>query len=157
MIYAVSGCLLGRNCKYNGGNNSNDKVVDFCRDKKYAVICPETSGGLEAPRSPAEIVGGDGKAVLRGAAKVVSRDGKDVTREFLTGAKVSLDHMIHAAEDGEEIVAVLKARSPSCGSGTIYDGSFSGVLVEGDGVTAALFKSKGIKVLSELDLLEAAE
>lgn len=152
MIYAVSACLLGENCKYNGGSNYNEKVAELCGGNSCIAICPETFGGLDIPRSPAEISGGTGKDVLEGKASVINRDGKDVTHKFLLGAYSSLEAVIEAAEEGEEIVAVMKARSPSCGSGEIYNGNFDRTLVAGDGVTTALFKSKGIKVLTELEI-----
>lgn len=152
MIYAVSACLLGENCKYNGGSNYNEKVSELCRGKRCIAICPEILGGLEIPRAPSEISGGTGKDVLEGQAAVVSREGADVTRKFLLGAYSALEEVIEAAGEGEEIAAIMKAKSPSCGSGLIYSGQFDGTLVPGDGVTAALFKSKGIKVLTELEI-----
>lgn len=152
MIYAVSACLLGENCKYNGGSNYNEKVSEMCKGKRCIAICPETLGGLDIPRAPSEISGGTGKDVLEGRAAVVSREGTDVTRKFLHGAYGALEAVIEAAEEGEEIAAIMKANSPSCGSGAIYNGQFEGTLVSGDGVTAALFKSKGIKVLTELEI-----
>jgi uncharacterized protein YbbK (DUF523 family) len=109
-------------------------------------FCPEEEGGLGTPRPPAEIVGGDGDDVLRGRARVVTVNGRDVTQGFLQGAYRAL-----AAARGAEI-AVLKARSPSCGKGRIHDGSFSGSLVAGDGVTAALFQNHGITVLTEEEI-----
>ncbi|MBE6021541.1 MAG: DUF523 domain-containing protein [Clostridiales bacterium] len=152
MLYVVSACLLGENCKYNGGNNYNEKVAAFVEDHSYIMICPETSGGLKTPRVPAEMAGGTGNEVLAGKAAVVSEDGTDVTQEFVTGAYLSLEDIIEAAEEGEEIMAILKSKSPSCGTGTVYDGSFQDRLIPGDGVTAALLKSKGIKVLTEQDI-----
>ena len=152
MLYAISACLLGKNCKYNGGNNYNEKVAEFADNHSCVMICPETLGGLKTPRVPAEIVGGTGSDVLERNASVISEDGKDVTHEFLAGAYIALEDIIDAAEEGEEIAAILKSKSPSCGSGMIYDGSFEDRLTEGDGVTAALLKSKGIKVLTEQDI-----
>lgn len=152
MIYVVSACLLGENCKYSGGNNYNKKVAELCDKNRFIAICPEVMGGLKTPRPPAEISGGDGKAVLEGNAAVINQAGEDVTESFLIGAMASIEAIIDAAEEGEEIVALLKAKSPSCGSGSIYSGSFDSTLVEGDGVTAALFKSKGIKVYTELEI-----
>ena len=108
-------------------------------------ICPEVSGGLPTPRPPAEIQGGDGGDVLEGRARVVNIEGKNVTAEFLAGAQKAL--RVVRCWDIKE--AVLKARSPSCGLGQIYDGSFSGRLVEGNGVTAALLKREGIIVKNE--------
>ncbi|MCK4452122.1 MAG: DUF523 domain-containing protein, partial [Anaerolineae bacterium] len=106
---------------------------------------PEVAGGLPTPRPPAEIQGGDGGDVLEGRARVVNIEGKDVTAEFLAGARKAL----RVAQRWDIKEAILKARSPSCGVGPIYDGSFSGRLVEGDGVTAALLEREGIIVRNE--------
>ena len=149
MLYVVSACLMGENCKYSGGNNLSENVQKLCENNEYVLICPEMEGGLECPREPAEIVGGDGEDVLNGKARVVTRIGEDVTNEFVNGAYEVLEQIKNAAEVGEEIVAVLKAGSPSCGCGKIYDGTFSHVKIDGDGVTAALFKRKGIKIFNE--------
>jgi len=151
MLYAVSACLTGENCKYNGGNNYNEKVCKICEENRHILVCPEVTGGLPENRPPAEIKGGDGRAVLDGKARVYDREGNDVTREFVDGAYASLRDIIEAAEEGEEIVAILRMRSPSCGTGQIYDGSFSKKLIEGDGVTAALYKEKGIRVYRDED------
>ena len=142
-MYIISGCLLGHNCKYNGGNNHSQAVTEFCKNKKYVVICPESAGRLPVPRPPAERVGG----------KIVDRVGKDLTAAFLKGAEISLKTSLTAAlEAGEPIEgAILKANSPSCGSGLIYDGTFSGNLVEGDGVFAEMLKERNIPVITEKD------
>lgn len=107
-------------------------------------MCPEVLGGLSTPRRPAEIVGGDGADVLDGRAVVVTDEGEDVTEEFVAGARAVADL---AAEHGIER-AVLQSRSPSCGCGSIYDGSFGGTLVDGDGVLAALLVRRGVTVTS---------
>lgn len=109
------------------------------------LVCPEVDGGLGTPRPPAEVVGGDGADVLAGRARVVTGDGRDVTAEYLDGARKALD----AARRTGASKAILKARSPSCGSGEIYDGSFSRTLAAGDGVTAALLRANGIQVVDE--------
>lgn len=111
-------------------------------------VCPEVFGGLTTPRTPNEIVGGDGDDVIDGEAKVITKDGEDVTEEFIKGARRALE----IARIFNIKKAILKQRSPSCGNGKIYDGTFSGNLIEGDGVTAALFKRNGIEVISEEDL-----
>jgi uncharacterized protein YbbK (DUF523 family) len=110
-------------------------------------VCPEVLGGLPIPRPPAEIQGGDGDDVLEGRVRVVNTEGKDVTAEFLAGAQKAL----RVARRWDIKGAILKAQSPSCGVGQIYNGSFSGHLVEGDGVTVALLKREGIIVKSEED------
>lgn len=105
-------------------------------------FCPELSGGLGLPRPPAEIHGGTGEDVLDGRARVLDREGGDVTRAFVAGAEASLA-LARACGASE---AFLAANSPSCGAGEIYDGSFSGARVEGDGVAAALFRRNGIRL-----------
>jgi uncharacterized protein YbbK (DUF523 family) len=109
------------------------------------LVCPEVDGGLPTPRPPAEIVGGDGRDVLAGTARVVTVDGTDVTEAYLAGAHGAL----RAAQAEGVTRAVLKARSPSCGRGAVYDGSHTRTLVEGTGVTAALLEANGIKVVTE--------
>lgn len=144
----VSACLLGRNCKYNGGNNFSSRVKELLADKKIKLICPEVKGELSVPRSPAEIVKGDGFDVLAGRGRVMTENNKDVTDFFIRGAKKSLENL---KSDDIDFV-VLKARSPSCGSGHIYSGQFNGQLKSGSGVAAAYFKQQGITVLSEHDI-----
>ena len=136
----VSKCLLGGNCKYNGGNNLNSKVVKFIEGKKYVEVCPECFGGLPTPRDPSEI---DSKS-----GRVYSSKGKDVTENFLKGAEMTLD--IALRENAE--LALLKQSSPSCGCGKIYDGSFSGKKIEGNGITSQLLLENGIKIITEEDL-----
>lgn len=140
-MYIISSCLLGHNCKYNGGNNKNETVIDFCQNKKYVVICPESAGNLPSPRPPAERIGN----------KVIDRDGVDVTEAFYKGAEISLKTCLTAAElSGEQIEgAILKANSPSCGSCRIYDGTFSGTLTEGDGIFTEMLKARDIQVITE--------
>ena len=106
----VSACLLGKNCKYNGGNNFCPAVIEFLKDKEYKEICPECMGGLSTPRAPSEIKDG----------KVFSKTGTDVTKEFIKGAEESLK----LAKEYGVSMAILKQGSPSCGYGRIYDGSF---------------------------------
>jgi uncharacterized protein YbbK (DUF523 family) len=111
------------------------------------LVCPEEDGGLGTPRPAAEIVGGDGADVLKGTARVLTKGGVDVTEEYLAGAR----YAVEAARAAGAESAILKARSPSCGSGCIYDGSFSRTLKGGDGVTAALLRAEGVEVFSEQD------
>ena len=111
-------------------------------------VCPEQLGGLSTPRPPAEIVGGDGVDVLDGCASVITVEGEDKTSEFLGGAHQTLE----IAKSQNAAHAVLKSRSPSCGCGRIYDGSFTGELGDGDGVTAALLRRHGIRVMTEADI-----
>lgn len=140
----VSACLCGDNCKYNGKNNENKKVKDFLSGKEFVKICPEELGGLSTPRNPAEIITSS-KDVLNKNGKIISNEGKDVTKEFLNGAYKSLE----IAKNNKAKKAILKAKSPSCGCGLIYDGTFNGVLIEGNGITAQLFLNNGIDVITE--------
>lgn len=146
----VSACLLGVNCKHNGKNNENSEVIQLIKKKGVIPVCPEQLGGLTTPRLPAEIEGGEGMDVLYGSVKVIQKDGVEVTEAFVKGAKETLK----IAKKFEVNQAILKARSPSCGMGQIYDGSFSGVSIKGDGVTAALLKSKNITVYTEENIAE---
>src|SRR3712207_2380350 len=146
----VSACFMGIDCKYNGGNNKNHKIIEYLDGKDYVLVCPETMGGLSIPRLPSEIeVGKDGSDVVNGLARVYSKDGKDVTDEYIKGAMVSLEQ---AVEFGAEL-AILKEGSPSCGSNLIHDGTFSGNKKSGMGVTVALLRKSGIRVISEKDLV----
>lgn len=128
----VSACLLGENCKYNGGNNY-DPAVEALRERFELVpVCPERLGGLPAPRAPSERVG----------EKVLNREGVDVTDAFRLGAEKALEIAVaHGVRR-----AILQERSPSCGCGRIYDGSFSGKLVPGMGVAARLLADNGIEI-----------
>ncbi len=144
-MFLVSGCLLGIDCKYSGGNNRLDLLIDYLADKKVAIVCPEQLGGLSTPRSPAEIQGGDGRDVLWGKARVISQEGKDVTENFIKGARETLK----IARLWKIKKAIFKERSPSCGSREIYDGTFSGRVVAGCGVTTALLRENSIKVYRE--------
>lgn len=144
-MVAVSWCLCGRKCRYDGTAKPDAKAIEFA-ENGAVCICPEVMGGLSIPREPAEIVGGDGYDVLNGIAKVISVSGKDVTAEYISGAQEALKLCM---ENGVTH-AMLKANSPSCGCGCIYDGSFTGGKRNGDGVTAALFKRNGIAVFTEM-------
>lgn len=144
----VSSCLLGNRVKYSGGSNDNELLMRYSH--YLTAICPEAAGHLPIPRPPAELQEGDGKAVLRGRAKVLNKHGEDVTVNFLQGANRILD----IVKKNRVRVAILKANSPSCGKDMIYDGSFSGNKIDGEGVTAALLKENGVKVYSEDELDE---
>ncbi|MCT4565917.1 MAG: DUF523 domain-containing protein [Maledivibacter sp.] len=141
----VSACLIGLDCKYNGESNLNKELLDFLRDKEFVIACPEQLGGLPTPRIPSEIINGDGKAVLDGVGRIKNKQGEDVTTQFIKGAKETL----RIADLYNVRVAILKKRSPSCGSTNIYDGNFNGKLKEGSGVTAELLKKNNILVLDE--------
>lgn len=134
----VSACLLGVNCKFDGTNNDNEKVFNYLKDKEAILICPEVWGGLTTPRDPSEIR----------ENRVFSNNGLDVTENFVRGAEEALK----IAKKFDVKKALLKAKSPSCGSKKVYDGSFNHVLVDGDGITAKLLKENGIEIITELDL-----
>ena len=145
----ISACLLGVNCKYNGKNNFKSEIIEYFKNKNVIPICPEQLGGFSTPRFVAEIKDGDGSDVLEGTAKVINSDGADVTKEFIKGAYETLK----LAEALGAKKAILKSRSPSCGVGKIYNGDFNGTLIEGNGVTVALLKSKGIEIYNNEDFL----
>lgn len=138
MKIAVSSCLLGDNCKYNGGNNYSEKVIKFVEEHEVIPVCPEVLGGLPIPRESAEIVNG-----------VVSlKDGSSVDKKFRDGAEKA----IRIVKENNADLVILQSRSPSCGVNTIYDGSFSGKLIPGQGVFSELLKKNGIKVIDVEDL-----
>ena len=142
----ISACLCGINCKYNGENNYNEKITQLLKEGKAIPVCPEQLGGQSTPRAAHEIVNGTGADVLEGRAKVLGPDGEDdVTGQFLKGARETLK----IATDCSVKLAILKARSPSCGYGKIYDGTFTSTRIDGNGVTAELLIRNGIKVYTE--------
>lgn len=149
-MIAVSACLCGVNCKYNGKNNFNEFAFKLFQAGKAILICPEELGGMSTPREPHEIEDGTGADVLDGKAKVVSNEGLDSTGNFIKGAKEAYK----VAKNANVNLAILKVRSPSCGHGAIYDGSFKGIKIKGNGVAAELFIRNGIKVITEEELDE---
>lgn len=148
--HLISACLCGYNCKYNGKNNFHPVFKELLDRGEVIPVCPEELGGLPTPRPPAEIRNGTGLDVLSGKAKVINTKGEDVSEFFIKGAYITLQK---ALENGA-VYAILKSRSPSCGAGEIYDGSFNSVLRKGDGVTAALLKKEGIKIVTEEEYLK---
>lgn len=140
MKILVSACLLGKNCKYNGSNNLNQSVLDFIEGHEVIGVCPEQLGGLSTPRLPAEMVEGI----------VTNKEGISVDAEFRKGAQTALAAALEKKVD----LAILQSRSPSCGVKEIYDGSFSGKKVKGQGVFARLLTKYGIKVLDAEDIAE---
>ncbi|MDP3388119.1 MAG: DUF523 domain-containing protein [Eubacteriales bacterium] len=135
----VSACLLGINCKYNGESNFNQRIAELVKEEKVIPVCPEQLGGLTTPRLPCEIVLRDGEK------RVIRKDGVDVTQSFLRGAEETLK----IAKMFNESIAILKTKSPSCGSCQIYDGSFNGRVIEGSGLTAGLLADNNIRVFDE--------
>lgn len=134
----ISACLCGIDCKYNGKNNKNDKCVELLKANKAICFCPEQLGGLTTPRIPSEIR----------SDKVVSKEGIDVTYNFIRGAKEALK----IAQTTGIKKAIMKDGSPSCGVHYIYDGTFSGNKIEGMGITTRLFLSNNIEVIAETDI-----
>lgn len=141
----ISACLCGVNCKYDGNNNLNEDILKIFKEGNAQLVCPEQLGGQSTPRIAHEIINGDGADVLNGNAEVVSKNGERATRAFLKGAYETFK----IAKAIGANVAILKARSPSCGAGLIYDGSFSSNKIVGNGVTAELLLQNGIKVYNE--------
>lgn len=139
-MYIVSACLAGIKCRYDGKGSENNDIIKLVKEGKAIPVCPEVLGGLSIPRIPCEII--EGKS---GKLKVINKEGKDCTLEFLQGAQKALA----IAEVVGADTAILKSKSPSCGCGKIYDGKFNGKLVYGDGITTRLFKENGIKVYTE--------
>jgi len=141
----VSACLAGICCKYNGGNNGIPLIKELVKQGKAIPLCPEQLGGLPTPRLPAEIKGGSARDVLQGKASVVRKDGADVTENFIRGAR----EVLKFCQEMGIRRAILKSKSPSCGKGLVYDGTFTGKLIEGNGVTAQLLIDDGIEVMTE--------
>ena len=137
MKIGVSNCLLGCNCKYNGGNNYSEKLAAYLQGHEVIGVCPEVLGGLPTPRKPAEIVDGEVKRA----------DGVSVDAQFRKGAQQALEILL--AEKVE--LVILQSRSPSCGVHSVYDGTFSGRVIPGEGVFAKLLKDHGIRVLDVAD------
>ena len=134
----VSACLAGENCKYNGGNNRNEKVLRLMEDHEVITVCPEEMGGLATPRVPSEVRDGI----------VTAKDGRVVDREFREGAKKCLEIALREEPD----LIIFQSRSPSCGVKQRYDGTFSGKLVDQPGITAELLLEHGFKLTDVEDL-----
>lgn len=139
MKYAVSACLMGINCKYDGGNNEHIKLQEFLKDKEYILICPEVAGGMSVPRIPCEIKNG----------VVLNRHGEDMSEYFRLGAQKELQKLKKHKID----VVILQPRSPSCGIGQIYDGSFTKTLIQKNGIFAQACINENITVLSPDDVI----
>jgi uncharacterized protein YbbK (DUF523 family) len=133
----VSACLAGINCRYDGKNNANQRIIDLVKQGLAVPVCPEQLGGLSTPRPPAEIVSGN----------VVNIHGDDVSHNFQKGAEETLKiaKLLNCNK------AILKQRSPSCGCGRIYDGTHSGSVKDGNGITTDLLLLNGIQILTEED------
>jgi len=140
MKIMVSACLLGENCKYNGGNNRNEKVLEYVRGHQVISVCPEVMGGLPTPRVPSEIRDN----------VVINKEGTIVDKEFRKGAKEAFEIALRENVD----LVILKAKSPSCGTKQVYDGTFSGRLVDGQGIFTAMIKEAGISFIDEKEFIE---
>ena len=138
MKILISACLAGENCKYNGGNNLDPKVLALFPGNEILTICPEVMGGLPTPRIPAEVRNGE----------VINRAGVSVDREYHLGAEKALEIALRERPD----LIVLKSRSPSCGVKQRYDGTFTGTLMDAPGITAALLMEHGFHVVDAEDL-----
>jgi len=136
----VSSCFAGYNTKYNGKNNKLEMIEKLSTKYKLIYVCPEVVGGLSIPRNPSEILGD----------KVISNKGVDVTNEYNKGANCAL----YLVKKYNITKALLKESSPSCGSNTVYDGTFSGTKIKGMGVTASLLTKHGVKIYSENNIEE---
>lgn len=134
----VSACLLGLDCKYSGGNNINEKIIKLKYKYNLIPVCPEQLGGLSTPRNPAEISGG----------LIIDSDGNDITTFFKKGANETLK----IAKLFDCHIAIMKSKSPSCGFGKVYDGSFSGKLIPGIGFASQILQESGITVVSDEDI-----
>jgi uncharacterized protein YbbK (DUF523 family) len=152
-LILVSACLAGRRCRFDGSANPDDTISKLVAEGRAVPVCPEVDGGLGTPRPRAEIRGGDGADVIAGTASVMTHEGEDVTDAYLKGARRALER----AKATGATTAVLKSRSPSCGAGHVYDGTFTSTLQAGDGVTAALLRSEGLTVLTDEDLDRSQE
>lgn len=130
----VSSCLLGLNCKYDGKNNYTTEIDEFLKDYEVIPICPEIMGGLPTPRVASE----------RRKDRVITKDGRDVTAQYKKGA----EECLFLAKKYNVKKALLKMKSPSCGSGKIYDGTFTHTVIDGDGITAELLKNNGIEIIT---------
>lgn len=140
MKIAVSSCLLGINCKYNGKSNYNEDIIQLKEKYELIPICPEVLGGLPTPRVPSEIIND----------KVVNQEGLDVTINYNDGANKALKIL----KENDIKIAILKSKSPSCGKGQIYDGTFTHTLILGNGITTQLFLENDILVLNENNFKE---
>ena len=138
MKIAVSACLLGHDCKYNGGNNRSQKVLDYIKGHEVIPVCPEVTGGMSVPRVPVELKNG----------RAINRDGEDVTEFFQKGVKLTMEKM----QDID--LAILQPRSPSCGCKQIYDGSFTKTLIDGKGMFAQALAEAGIPMMDGDDIPE---
>lgn len=146
----VSACLAGVCCRYDGTSKINKDIMKLVAERKAIPLCPEVLGGRKVPREQVEIINGTGEDVIDGKAFVKDKNGNDVTEEILNGVK----EVLLTIERLNVKVVILKTKSPTCGFGKIYDGTFSSVLKDGNGVLAAALIRKNIKILTEENFFE---
>ncbi len=139
MKILVSACLLGENCKYNGGNNRNPAVIAYLEGKEIIPVCPEVLAGMPIPRTPIEICSG----------QILDKTGKNVDRQLRLAVEKTLDEI----KDEKIDCAILQSRSPTCGVNQVYDGTFTGKLIPGSGVLAQALKEKGYRVIDAEDVV----
>lgn len=149
-MIVVSACIAGVACRYDGTSRLNENILNLVAQRKAIPLCPEMLGGRKVPREPVEIVNGDGEDVLDGKAYVKDKNGNDVTEEILAGIK----EFILTIERLNVKMVILKTKSPTCGYGKIFDGTFSNILKDGNGVLAAALKRKGITIYTEENFME---
>jgi len=140
--YIVSACLAGEKCRYDGNSNTIDAIMNLVKNGTAIPVCPEMLGGLPAPRVRCEL-----HKDIDGSMEIKGEDGNTYTDPFIRGAEMALN----TAEENGITKAILKHRSPSCGCGLIYDGTFTGKLIEGNGIAAGLFLKSGINVITEIE------
>jgi len=140
--YIVSSCLAGEKCRYDGNSNTIGLVKDLVANGLALSVCPEVLGGLSVPRTRCEVLKNND-----GTSRIIGEDNIDYTDNFILGAKIALETAVKNGITN----AILKSKSPSCGYGIIYDGTFSGKLIEGNGITAELFAESGINVFTEIE------
>ena len=138
MKIMVSACLIGEKCKYNGKDNCSEKLLEYIKDHEVIAVCPEVAGGLSIPRIPCEIVNGI----------VINKDGESKDAEFRKGAQICLRRALEEKID----LAILQSRSPSCAAKQIYDGSFSGKIIDGQGIFSGMLSENGIRVMDVEDI-----
>ena len=133
----ISACLVGINCKYNGGNNLNEKALELVKNGEAIPICPEQLGGLSTPRNPSEI------RIINNKRCVINNKNEDVTNQFVRGA----EEVLKLAKELNVEKVILQSRSPSCGVGKIYSGNFDKQLIDGNGILAQMLIDNGIEVV----------
>lgn len=144
-MYIVSACLAGIKCRYDGNSSDNEFVMNLILEGQAIAVCPELLGGLKTPRPACEVITGD-----NGRRRVVTKDGQDFTKEFAEGAMKTLE----VAKKEGITKAILKSKSPSCGCGLIHDGTFTGAMISGNGLTADLLIKSGIAVYTDKQIEE---